>query len=152
MTPERRGPDEPYPDVEALIKGAGADMTRLAYGSVRSYADAEDAVQNAFIGIHRNWAVVPSEQAAGPRASAPDTARHAAARIGLGRVWCAVAGLPRARREVMSLYIAGHNYGEIAEMMGISVSAVRSHMSHARRQLRAVVPDLADGPGAGEGD
>jgi RNA polymerase sigma factor (sigma-70 family) len=184
MTPEQPGPDEPYEDVGELMKAAGSDMMRLAFRMVRSHADAEDAVQNAFIGVHRNWAIagqletaakqraylrqavlngcyqiwrdrgrreVPSQQVADVPAAEPDTARHAVARIDLGRLWRAVAELPPACGEVMSLYIAGNNYGEIAEMTGITVSAVRSHMSQARRRLRAVLPDLAGGPRGGGG-
>ena len=57
----------------------------------------------------------------------------------------AIARLPEGCREVIALYAAGYEYGEIAEMLGVRVSTVRSHMSNARKYLRRVLP------GAGEG-
>jgi RNA polymerase sigma-70 factor (ECF subfamily) len=57
----------------------------------------------------------------------------------------AIARLPEGSREVIALYAAGYEYREIAEMLDVSVSTVRSHMSNARRHLRRVLP------GAGEG-
>lgn len=54
--------------------------------------------------------------------------------------WEAIAGLPEMRRTVIGLYAAGHEYEEIAAWLGISISAVRSHMSYARRQLRRMAP------------
>lgn len=48
--------------------------------------------------------------------------------------------MPTARRRVVKLRIANHGYGEIAAMLDISVSTVRSHISDARKHLRQVMP------------
>jgi len=48
--------------------------------------------------------------------------------------------MPTARREVVKLRIANYGYGEIAAMLDISVSTVRSHISDARKHLRRVMP------------
>ena len=57
------------------------------------------------------------------------------ARDDLHALWEAIAELPEMRRAVISLYAAGYEYEEIAACLGISISAVRSHMSDARREL-----------------
>ena len=57
----------------------------------------------------------------------------------------AIARLPEGCREVIALYAAGYEYGEVAEMLGVRVITVRSHMSNARKYLRRILP------GAGEG-
>jgi RNA polymerase sigma factor (sigma-70 family) len=176
VTSEPGQADEPYAEIEALIKSLGASMTRLAYGVLRSYPDADDAVQNACVDVYRTWSTVGhletpakqraylrravlnasyriwgkrrarqevlSEQAASAWVVEWDAAGQVSAKIDLCRVWRAIAELPDACGEVMSLYIAGHDYGEIATMVGISVSAVRSHMSHGRQRLRAALPDV----------
>jgi RNA polymerase sigma-70 factor, ECF subfamily len=48
--------------------------------------------------------------------------------------------MPVARRKVVELRIASYGYGEIAAMLDISVSTVRSHISNARKHLRQVIP------------
>ncbi len=66
--------------------------------------------------------------------------RRYAAKIDLRRVWRAIAGLPEGCREVVSLYAAGYEYSQIAAMLGISASTVRSHMNRGRQKLRAALP------------
>jgi RNA polymerase sigma factor (sigma-70 family) len=53
----------------------------------------------------------------------------------LRRVWQAIAELPDENREVVLLFAAGYEYPEIAEMLDIAVSTVRSHICSARRRL-----------------
>ena len=62
------------------------------------------------------------------------------------RVWQAISELPEENREVVVLFAAGYDYPEIAEMLDITVSTVRSHVSSARRRLRRASP-----PGREEG-
>jgi RNA polymerase sigma-70 factor, ECF subfamily len=57
------------------------------------------------------------------------------ARENLLQVWRIIGAMPVTRRNVVSLYAAGYEYGEIAVMLNISISTVRSHISIARRQL-----------------
>jgi RNA polymerase sigma-70 factor, ECF subfamily len=60
----------------------------------------------------------------------------------LRRVWQAISKLPDENREVVLLFAAGYEYREIAEMLDIAVSTVRSHISSARKRLpRATPPD-----------
>jgi len=69
------------------------------------------------------------------------------AREGLRLASQAIYKLPATCRRVMVLYTAGYEYGEIAGMLGIHVSTVRSHMSNAREYLKGVLPDIGEGEG-----
>jgi RNA polymerase sigma-70 factor (ECF subfamily) len=70
---------------------------------------------------------------------------HAAAEH-LRRVWQAISELPDGNREVVSLFAAGYEYDEIAEMLDIAISTVRSHVCSARERLRLVAsPDRKEG-------
>jgi len=48
--------------------------------------------------------------------------------------------MPTARRQVVKLRMEHYGYGEIAALLGISVSTARSHISNARKHLRQVMP------------
>jgi RNA polymerase sigma-70 factor, ECF subfamily len=50
--------------------------------------------------------------------------------------WTVISKLPEGCREATTLYAAGYEYPEIAEMLNIAVGTVRSHVSQARRRLR----------------
>lgn len=63
----------------------------------------------------------------------------AQARDELRSTWEAISELPEMRRDVISLYAAGYEYEEIATLLDIKVSTVRSHMSNARRRLSSTV-------------
>lgn len=58
----------------------------------------------------------------------------------LRRVWQAISKLPDENREVVLLFAAGYEYSEIAEMLDIAVSTVRSHICSARRRLPGAAP------------
>ena len=60
--------------------------------------------------------------------------------IDLVPLWRAISCLPAACQEVVSLYAAGFDYGEIAKMLGISNSAVSSHINNGRNKLRVALP------------
>jgi len=57
----------------------------------------------------------------------------------------AIDELPATCRKVVKLRMADHGNAEIAAMLGISVSTVRSHISNARRRLRQVMPTDREG-------
>jgi RNA polymerase sigma-70 factor, ECF subfamily len=63
----------------------------------------------------------------------------------LRRVWQSIRELPDGNREVVTLFAAGYEYWEIAEMLGIAVSTVRSHVSSARRRLPQATSDREEG-------
>lgn len=57
------------------------------------------------------------------------------AREHLRLVWQAISELPDENREAVTLFAAGYEYREIAEMLDVAVSTVRSHVSSARKRL-----------------
>jgi len=61
-------------------------------------------------------------------------------RKNLGLALKVIDEMPAARRRVVILRMHNRGYGEIAAMLGISVSTVRSHISNARKHLRQVMP------------
>lgn len=83
----------------------------------------------------------------------PDSPRDAdhldehgqAARDHLKLVWKAIDGLPGRQRDAMIWYAAGFEYQEIARMLAIDVSTVRSHVSNARKQLPRAMPGDLEG-------
>jgi RNA polymerase sigma-70 factor (ECF subfamily) len=74
-----------------------------------------------------------------------DVVQHLDAKEKLWLVWRAIDRLPDVRRDVTALYMAGCEYGEIARMLGIHVSTVRSHISNARKDLRQALPGIWEG-------
>jgi RNA polymerase sigma-70 factor (ECF subfamily) len=64
-----------------------------------------------------------------------------AARDHLRLVGQAISELPGENREVVLLFAAGYEYREIAEMLNINVSTVRSHISSARKRLPRAADD-----------
>jgi RNA polymerase sigma-70 factor, ECF subfamily len=67
-------------------------------------------------------------------------AELARARKDLTLVLKIIDEMPVARRKVVKLRMDNYGYGEIAAMLDISVSTVRSHISDARKHLRQVMP------------
>jgi RNA polymerase sigma-70 factor (ECF subfamily) len=66
------------------------------------------------------------------------TALHAALRQGL-------AALPERQRVAVVLFdVEGYTHAEIAEVLGIPVGTVRSHVFHARRALRTALTAWKD--------
>ena len=163
-------------DIDQLVREIGVPLFRVAFRILDSGADAEDAVQNAWV---RGWRRVASlrtwnEQRAfmirvvvnearqlirrryrkqeclgvegEERAhTSEDIEQRMEAKEKLRLAWQAIDRLPEGCREVMALHTAGYEYGEVAEMLGIHVSTVRSHISNARKHLRQVPPGVWEG-------
>lgn len=162
-------------DIEPLVRAMSGLLFRIAFRILGNHADAEDAVQNAWIRAMLCWPRVASIAAAdeqrafmvhvavkealqiirkryrrreslgadgkeNPRALEP-VAEQVQVREELRLTWQEISTFPEARKVVVGLYAAGHEYGEIAEMLGIHVSTVGSHISNARKHLRRVLPD-----------
>jgi RNA polymerase sigma-70 factor (ECF subfamily) len=154
------GRDEAF---AALYARDGAALFRAALAVVGSRADAEDAVQEVFVGLARGRAGLAAvgnlraylftalrhaaaktiaRRRADRRAPLPDLAgvpapepRSPAA--GLER---ALAGLPSARREVIALKIdAGLTFREIAAVLGVSPNTAASRYRYALAELRAAL-------------
>jgi RNA polymerase sigma-70 factor (ECF subfamily) len=61
------------------------------------------------------------------------------------RLLAAVRALPEERREVLLLHdLEGWTHREIAERMGLPPGTVRSHLHHARRRVRGLLPELEE--------
>jgi len=74
----------------------------------------------------------------GPDREADRTALHAALRQGL-------AALSERQRVAVVLFdVEGYTHAEIAEVLGIPVGTVRSHVFHARRALRTALTAWKD--------
>lgn len=58
-------PQPPYRDIEALIRATHRECGGVAFGIVRNYADAEDAVQSACIKVLEMWPKVNGFSTAG---------------------------------------------------------------------------------------
>jgi RNA polymerase sigma-70 factor (ECF subfamily) len=76
--------------------------------------------------------------------SAEDLEDELVARLDLLMVMRAMGELPETCRGVISMYVLGYEYQEIANFFGIKVSTVRSHMGNGRKYLRAVLPHLRE--------
>jgi RNA polymerase sigma-70 factor (ECF subfamily) len=61
------------------------------------------------------------------------------------RLLAALGELTEERREVLLLHdLEGWPHREIAERMGLPPGTVRSHLHHARRRIRGLLPELED--------
>jgi DNA-binding CsgD family transcriptional regulator len=60
-----------------------------------------------------------------------------ASRLGDEARISASTGLTQAQQDVLALSVVGHSYHEIAEMLGVSESAVRQRLARARRVVEA---------------
>ncbi|MGH8774848.1 MAG: SigE family RNA polymerase sigma factor [Jiangellaceae bacterium] len=142
-----------------------AGMVRLAALLLRDHAMAEEAVQDAFVALHRRWRKLRDHRSAAAYlrtsvvhntrsiqrrravvARHPDdapldipSAEAGALRAVAGNaVVDALRALPRRQREALVLrYYADLSEAEIAEAMKISRGAVKSHTSRGMTALRA---------------
>ncbi len=61
------------------------------------------------------------------------------------RLLAAIGELSEERREVLLLHdLEGWTHREIAERLGLPPGTVRSHLHHARRSVRSLLPELED--------
>ncbi len=167
-------PQAPYPDIEALVLATHRESGSIAFRIVRNHADAEDAMQSAYVNVMLRWPEVGGfATAAKQRAYLHKAVRNEALQIlrkrrrrkeyfdqdesgdpripehldelarerkDLGQALTAIDELPAACRKVVKLRLDNYGSGEIAAMLGISVSTVRSHISNARKHLRRAMP------------
>jgi len=142
-------------------------LVRTAAMLVGDVATAEDVVQESFIAMHRAWwrlrdtsravpylrrsvinksrSVLRRRAVAGRhlQARAPDlpsAEESALAVVQRSSVLEALSALPSRQREVVILrYYADLSEAEIAEALGISRGAVKSHTARAKGSLRTVL-------------
>ena len=160
--------------LELLYAAHWRQLVRLAVLLVHDLGTAEEVVQECFVAVHGRWnrlddpdkalaylrqsvvnrsrshlrhlAVVrrhanrqpPAEPVAGADATASDLARRA-------MVLAALRALPRRQREVLALrYYLDLSEAEIADALGISRGAVKSHASRGAAALRAQLGDVLE--------
>ena len=149
-------------------------LVRLSVLLVRDVGTAEEVVQDAFVAVHGRWGrlrdpdkalaylrqavvnrsrsvlrhrgvVARQAEKENPPADAPgaDDATMAAARR--DAVLDAMRELPERQREVLALrYYLELSEAEIAEALGISRGAVKSHASRGAAALRTLLSDYVE--------
>ena len=151
----------------ALAGRHQATMLRLASAFVPSPAVAEEVVQEAFIAMHEGWyrlkdtekalaylrqavvnrsrsvlrhRVVVEKNAPKPAPDMPSAEHGALVMLERSAVVAALRALPERQREAIVLrYYAELSEAEIAEAMGISRGAVKSHTARGMATLRAAL-------------
>lgn len=144
-------------------------LVRLAMLLLRDTEAAEDVVQDAFVAMHRAWrrlrdpehalpylrqAVmnrarsalrrrkVEIKYAPNPVPDAPSAEHGALDSLERDAVLAALDRLPVRQREALVLrYYSDLSEAQIAEAMGVSRGAVKSHTSRAMHALRTVLED-----------
>lgn len=144
-------------------------MVRLATLLIRERGPAEEIVQDAYVALHARWgrlrdadralaylrqSVVNRSRSAlrhravvrrfadrePPPATAPSAEAGALSVLEYEAVLAALRGLPARQREALVLrYYADLSEAEIAEAMGISRGAVKSHAARGVAALRGVL-------------
>ncbi len=154
----------------SLYVTEGGALFRVAFSLLGCRADAEDAVQEVFVGLAQARASLGSVE--NLRAYLFTALRHAAAKIaarrradrrrplpdaiavppprGLAagaaaRLEWALAALPPDRREVVTMKIdAGLTFREIAAVLGIPANTAASRYRYALAELRDLLGETAD--------
>jgi RNA polymerase sigma-70 factor (ECF subfamily) len=153
----------------ALYDGLGRSLFRVAWALLGSRQDAEDAVQEVFVGLVRSrrallrvanlraYVFASLRSAAGriaaarrkhPCASLPDPGELPAPQerpLDLEqevRLERALRGLPAEQRELLALKVdAGLTFAEIGFCLGISPNTAASRYRYALEKLRAALED-----------
>lgn len=153
--------------VTALYLAHYRSLVRLAVLLVDDVGTAEEVVQDAYVRMHGSWRRIRDPQAAVgylrttvlnlarsrlrhrqvarrhaplPEPDAPSAEHGALQRLENDRVVAALRTLPGRQRECLVLrYYGDLSEAQIAEAMGISTGAVKSHASRGMSALRAAL-------------
>jgi RNA polymerase sigma-70 factor (sigma-E family) len=169
MAPEQRWDADEA--VSQLFAAHYAGLVRLAALLVRNSGEAEEIVQDAYVGLHRRWrrlreperavgylrqSVVNGARSAQRRnvvadrraptvattQAEPSAESHALAAETRLAVMNALHTLPERQREVLVLrYYSDLSEAAIADALGISRGAVKTHASRGIRALRTQLED-----------
>jgi RNA polymerase sigma-70 factor (ECF subfamily) len=159
---------------EELYRTQGRRMKSLAFNMLGSVADAEDAVQEAFLRAYRSWPEFRGQAALStwtyrilfnacydigrlrgkrreeawedhPAADPPAPSHDHPLRATLER---AIGRLKPRQREVFLLFeVEGFKHGEIAEILQIPEGTSKAALFDARRELRELIK-ATPAPGA----
>lgn len=172
-----QGMSEADAAIETLYVAHWDQLVRLSVLLVRDRGQAEEVVQDAFVELHRRWARLddPDRAPAYLRQTVVNRSRSALRHRGVVQrhlarqhrvddappadepvladsrrrtVLDALQQLPRRQREVLALrYYLDLSEAEIAETLGVSRGAVKSHASRGAAALRPLLAahDLKDG-------
>ena len=152
-----------------LYRAHYRELVRLAGLLLRDPDSAEEIVQDTFVAMHGKWGrlrdpgkalpylrqavvnrsrsalrhrVVVERYAPAPLPDAPSAESGALGLLARADVMAALATLPTRQREALVLrYYADLSEAQIAEAMGISPGAVKSHASRGLAALRAALED-----------
>jgi RNA polymerase sigma factor (sigma-70 family) len=148
-------------DVDALYRRHGPEVYRYAYAVLGNHADAEDVTQTTFLNAYRaleqgvhprkpsNWLLTIASNAIKQRfrqeQSRPRTVeldeRIAGTDIdedgpSVGELLTALSKIPPQQRQAIVLReFEGRSYAEIAEILGVTTSALETLLFRARRSL-----------------
>ena len=156
--------------VEALYAAHYRRLVRLSVLLVHDMETAEEVVQDSFVAMHGRWRSLrdPDQGLAYLRQTVVNRSRSVLRHRGVQaayappvppdrpgadehalmseqrvRVLDAMRGLPERQREVLALrYYLDLSEAEIADTLGISRGAVKSHASRGVSALRAVMEDV----------
>src|SRR5450755_4593971 len=157
--------------VTQLYTSHTRSLVRLAALLVRDEPTAEEVVQECFIAMHDGWHRLREEDKAlsylkqavvnrarsvlrhrsvidrnapKPAPDMPSAEQGAMSLLERSAVITALRGLPDRQRQALVLrYYADMSEAQIAEMMGISKGAVKSHTARGMSSLRAVLEQTA---------
>jgi RNA polymerase sigma-70 factor (sigma-E family) len=157
-----------------LYRAHYQELVRLAWLLLRDHESAEEVVQDAFVAMHDSWqrlrqpdkAVAYLRQTVVNRCrsalrhrtvvdrftppvlpDAPSAEQGALGLLARESLMQALATLPLRQREALVLrYYADLTEAQIADAMGISPGAVKSHASRGLHALRELFGDAADSP------
>jgi RNA polymerase sigma-70 factor (sigma-E family) len=148
-------PSERRPTFDAVYRVSHARMVRLAWLLVGSRAVAEEVVHDAFLAVHQRWDKIDNPGGYLRRAVVNESLRWRRRRqhehrllavVGeppptgdpsIDTMWDAIQRLRPERRAVVVLrYWADLPHAEIAEILGCSISTVRTRLHRALADLR----------------
>lgn len=161
--------------VTALYSSEYATLVRLATLLTRDGAAAEEIVQDSFVALHQRWGRLRNPEAgaaylrrsvvnrcrsalrhrsvvqrflgrSGPRLVAPSAEMQLLDAGGYAEVLGAVRALPARQREALVLrYYLDLSEAQTAQVMGVSLGAVKSHTARALAALRRELEGRAAG-------
>lgn len=148
-----------------MLKDYGNSVLRLAYSYLHNMADAEEVLQDTLIqflrtapalatGVHEKaWLLRVASNLSKNRiryqalrqADGLMAELTSGERDDLSFVWEAVKALPEKYREVIHLfYYEGYQTAQIAKILGMKETTVRTNLARGRERLKTVLKEAYD--------